>query len=564
MSAYALMADGDCHAPDAHEVSSAEALTVTAIQPMRLTLVAAPGLLWIAGTRSLLIGRLFDRTSFQPVLDAAGLDHAIAAGLEQFVRDYWGDYVLIAQEAGTLLAFRDPSGGMPCYYGACGRGTFLVSDARIALELKLIEKPAVDAAFIRHWLQYPFLRVPRTGIKGVSELTPGAAITFPLPANERQLWIPADHCEAAHWDMGEAASELRRLILKCVPRAAGDEPALLALSGGLDSSILAGALASTGRRIHAVSFATLSADGDEQAYAAAIAGHLGLELEIIRESEESAIAAASPSFRPGADILLEGVDEAVEAVRLRTGAAVKLDGGGGDSVFGFSATTGPVLDALRAGRVWETMLSVAERSDATLWRVAWYALKKALRRNEIWSEDQTFLEPDALLSGPDKHPWMEGLGRLSPGKREHVVSLISIQHFLDRHSIGGIHRHPLLAQPLLEYCLSVPSWLWNAEGRDRAVARAAFKEMLPRAITDRRTKGSLEGYFQRRFRALLPQLRELLLDGELARDQVIDRKAVEATLAHGDETASDMRMRLSEIATVERWLGAWRSVSSSG
>lgn len=558
MSAYALIAAAACPPAQMREGTAAERLTVTAIQPMHLTLIAAPGLPWIAGKNALLIGRLFDRERFQPIVNDKALNQAVASGVEQLMRDYWGDYVLVAETGGVVSAVRDPSGGMHCYHGAFDGGTYLVSDARIAAALGLLEEPALDAAFVTHWLQYPFLRSSRTGLKGVSELTPGAILALEPPRGEWQLWAPSDFCGPKHSDIDEAASELRRLILKCAPLVAGDEPALLALSGGLDSSIVAAALVAAGKRAHVVSFATLSADGDEQAYGRAVAKHLGLDLQIVRETEAANIEPAGPSFRPGANILLEGVDQAIEAVRSDTRAAVKLDGGGGDSLFGFSATAGPVLDGLRAGCAWETMRSVAEWSDATLWRVAWYALKKALRRDAAWREDRSFLEADTFLSRPDSHPWMHGLDRLPRGKREHVVSLISIQHFLDRHAIGGTHRHPLLAQPLLEYCLSVPSYLWNARGRDRAVARAAFSEMLPHSITARRSKGSLEGYFQRRFRALLPELRGLLLEGELARNAVIDRQAIETALAGGDEDGG-VRMRLSEIATLERWLGSWRS-----
>ena len=118
-------------------------------------------------------------------------------------------------------------------------------------------------------------------------------------------------------------------------------------------------------------------------------------------------------------------------------------------------------------------------------------------------------------------------------------------------------------QPLIEQCLSIPSWMWNADGRDRAVARRAFADMLPARIIDRRTKGSLQGYFHRRFHAELPRLKALLLEGELAKRDLVDRAAIEAALADEHIVEDESAMRLSEIATLEDWLAGWRRASAT-
>src|SRR3546814_19190936 len=51
------------------------------------------------------------------------------------------------------------------------------------------------------------------------------------------------------------------------------------------------------------------------------------------------------------------------------------------------------------------------------------------------------------------------------------------------------HIAPLLSQPIVELCLSIPTWHWIADGRDRAVAHAAFSNRLPRTINVRQQKG---------------------------------------------------------------------------
>jgi hypothetical protein len=70
-------------------------------------------------------------------------------------------------------------------------------------------------------------------------------------------------------------------------------------------------------------------------------------------------------------------------------------------------------------------------------------------------------------------------------------------------------------------------------------------------------KGSLQGFIRRSFERARPALRELLLEGELQRSGILDRKAVEAVFADGwDSDAA--QLRLSEMASVELWMRSWR------
>src|SRR5205085_2629923 len=103
------------------------------------------------------------------------------------------------------------------------------------------------------------------------------------------------------------------------------------------------------------------------------------------------------------------------------------------------------------------------------------------------------------------------------GKREHVRAIVHVHHFLDaRRGVSDLaFLHPLLAQPLLELCLRIPSWMWARGGRNRAVARAAFRDLLPAEIVNRRAKGRLESLFMKSFMANRNALGDLLLGGRL-------------------------------------------------
>ena len=165
---------------------------------------------------------------------------------------------------------------------------------------------------------------------------------------------------------------------------------------------------------------------------------------------------------------------------------------------------------------------------------------------------------EALLARPNLHPWLLELPA-PPGKREHVEAIVHIQHFLDRSGSSIERIHPLLAQPLLELCLQIPSWLGRAGGRDRAVAREAFKGLVPASVLERRIKGSLQGMLYRGFSALREPMRELLVEGELAKLRIVDAAAIEDALNGEVWMRDEVQLRISEMAALELWIRSWGS-----
>jgi asparagine synthase (glutamine-hydrolysing) len=157
---------------------------------------------------------------------------------------------------------------------------------------------------------------------------------------------------------------------------------------------------------------------------------------------------------------------------------------------------------------------------------------------------------------PFAHPWDEGAQGASQAKRNHVEAIRRILDFLDRperwHDRDMVA--PLLSQPVVEFCLGVPSWCWVAGGRDRAVARAAFAARLPPEIAWRRGKGRIESLCVAAYLHQRPALRELLLGGRLAARGLLDRAAIEAYFERDNLDGNFDYFRLLEIADVERWV----------
>jgi asparagine synthase (glutamine-hydrolysing) len=117
--------------------------------------------------------------------------------------------------------------------------------------------------------------------------------------------------------------------------------------------------------------------------------------------------------------------------------------------------------------------------------------------------------------------------------------------------------HPLLAQPVLELCLSLGVWVLTRGGRDRALARAAFADRVPAAVLARRSKGELTSLYTRTVAASLPFLREHLLEGCLVSAGILDAPALAAML---DPDVLIRRADAAEVlsaAAIESWARRW-------
>src|SRR3546814_482815 len=127
-------------------------------------------------------------------------------------------------------------------------------------------------------------------------------------------------------------------------------------------------------------------------------------------------------------------------------------------------------------------------------------------------------------SGGDQQPWRCAPRRTLPGKAAHIALLARAQKSIELYprSTAAPQITPLLSQPIVELCLSIPTWQWVRGGRDRAVARAAVADLLPALIAQRRTKGGPTGFLRRVFNARADDAIRMLVDGRLIAAGVLD------------------------------------------
>ncbi|WP_140909464.1 asparagine synthase-related protein [Cognatiluteimonas lumbrici] len=535
------------------------------------TLYASPGTptLRVPGG-GIVIGHLF-RPDGMPLHEQsaalASLD-ANDAG-RWLARNCWGEYLLVQPARDNGLGpciTRDPSGGVACVHSIRDAAGFATSDISIAERLGLFER-RVDRDFIAQFLAYPYMKSARTGLSGIRELLPGCTLHVHRgDATTSRTWSPWDFVAPARRqrDIVEAASGLRDVIERTVGAWAGvDGTALVELSGGLDSSIVAACLQGKAARIHCATLIPALPGADERMYAAPVARSLGAELSCEPLDVDNArFDAPVPPWcvTPGIAPLQHAVDGIMEGVAAREGFDSLYSGGGGDTVFGFLGGAAPAADAFRERGVLAGLRAVDQLSElhqCTFWLAARLALRKLAKTGAPRRPaDGSLLDPSVVPDASEPHPWREPPCPALPGDLERIEGLAGTQLFRDAvpRAMRRCLRLPLLSQPVMETCLSIPSWMWIDGGRNRAVARMAFSDALPSIVLQRRSKGDFAQYNGAVYRRNKDAMRRFLMDGELRAMNLLDTNVLDTFFDRPLGPRDQSYMRVVDLCRAENWI----------
>lgn len=401
----------------------------------------------------------------------------------------------------------------------------------------------------------------------IHELLPGSALHFRTRNTAiEQVWSPWQFVAPGrrHSDPQTAALEIRRAAERVVGAwAETDKSVLLELSGGLDSSIVGACLRGRKARVVCCTVATSVPGGDERRYAGLVAEALNAKLYVqdLRVENARIDFPTLPQFAtPRIGLLQHAVDQLMDAEGARHQVDSFFSGGGGDTVFGYLTTAAPAADALRERGPAAAMNSIRDLSElhqCTLWKAARLTLRKLLKAPKApYTTDRSFLNPSKVAGPPESHPWCTAPDDALPGDRERISDLAMTQFYRDSVPRGMNRqlRMPLLSQPVVEACLKVPSWMWIAGGRNRAVARSAFADLLPPEILSRRSKGTFMGYLGAVYQKNRHQIEDFLLTGHLHAEGFLDTRALQQ-FVDSDQPARDTTFtRVVDLCMVENWV----------
>lgn len=508
----------------------------------------------------------------------------LASGCRSLVTRCWGRYVAFARDASTNRAYvvRDPTGGLPCYRTAFRGVEVYFSAVEDVVGLGVL-KFNIYWDFIAARAVSVFLRGRATALTEVTEVLAGEHLQIE-PGNVVRTfaWNPL---RIAQTDIIEdveiAARELRRVATACIHSWASCYDNILhKLSGGLDSSIVLACLRSAPSRptVTCLNYYSMESNGDERSFARIAANQAGVALLERERSNAVRLGDLLQIHRSVAPTYYLGPLQTsrFEAPLAREiGATAYFGGAGGDQLFYPAQGVLAAADYLHLHglnrRFFETALDAAHLDHCSIWHVIREAYKRRAASPGNMQQNTTALRSlladgagsHAREHGGFTHPLFASAGSMPPGKLWHAYGLTLPREYYD--PLGAAddpeHVEPLIAQPLVELCLRIPTYVLTHAGWDRALARRAFRADLPREILRRRTKGGMEEHAQEILMRNLATARELLLDGQLMKSGLLDRARVGEVLSDRPTPIPGAIAEVFDYLSIEIWLRTWSSTN---
>lgn len=417
----------------------------------------------------------------------------------------------------TLTLARDPFGIKPLFYIRDAERFAFNSELR-GLLAAAVPQPRLDWQTAVDYLQWSVVdHTERTFIEGVVQLAPAHYMVLDTATGELadpvRYWEPtvARSFDGSYQD---ATDTVRELFLDSVRRnLRSDVPLGIALSGGIDSSAIVGAVRH------------LEPDIPIQTFSYIAPGFAQSEHEWIATVAE-ALGATSHTVEAGAEDLAHDLDDLImtegepfgstsiyaqyRVFRLakERGVVVTLDGQGGDEVFaGYSGypaprmrsliETGHWLAASRFAKSWGDWPGRDRRS--MLVEAAGQFVPQKFRGRVIRQAPAPILDLARIGERGVDLRFPLSLDEPVYGRRlaSHLrtaltrVGLPSLLRNGDRNSMRFSieSRVPFLDRTMTEFVLGLPEeWLVGPDGTSKRILRDAVRGLIPDAIVDRRDK----------------------------------------------------------------------------
>jgi asparagine synthase (glutamine-hydrolysing) len=513
------------------------------------------------------VGKVFDQSGNRLDMMPSLTGNSSIDLMRTFVGSTWGQYLAVVCKPGSLCVMADPSGVWPLWM-ISAPGLTIVTDcvtpsllqtAGVATRINpaALAATLVDASCAAHL----------TFLDGVTQLLPGRCYDL-LTGKSVSAWNIA---ELGLPHISDPGAALHSAVHLAASRMCDDDT-VVQLSGGLDSAIVLSTLAASGRHPKTMNFATSGSGGDERGYARLVAERCETSCVEVTASgypDYRRIAAAAQGGAPNAFGLDAMFEDAVDAFATTCDARSVMTGQGGDAVFFQPATPLVTIDRARAqgfGKAhWPALLDDARRSRSSIWH---HLLPAVIDRWRPASVPTELFAPHLLTAQALRevrvtdlrHPWLVDAEALPPGKRMQIAMIANSQIFHRTKAVGVVpQRHPLLAQPVLEATLGIPTHVLACGNNDRGLARRVFADGLPDALIERRTKGDASDHYSRAALANLDFLRDYLLGGRLVALGILDGDAMASLLTREGLFHSLDYNAVAMQVSCEAWVRAWTS-----
>jgi asparagine synthase (glutamine-hydrolysing) len=545
-----------------------------------VVLASGAGVRVLPQNRGVVLGVVFARSDCARgpsiITPEAGDEILVTAGRSLMTR-YWGRYVAILRDSdgARTRVLRDPCGGLPCFVTSLDDLTIVFSHLEDVCRLDEFQ-PSINCEYLSaHALLAP-LHTLETALREVSEVQGGECLEINRGRHSRRTYWTATsfvHSEPVE-DVQTAVEILGATTRMCVRRWGLCHKSVVLNLSGLDSNIVLRCLTrdNDGPRTTCLNFYSDGPEEDEREVARAGAQAAGCDLIEHRRQAHAVklerLLELAPSAKPGFSLYALQYAEVEAAIARSARASALFTGYGGDALFLQNGATLAVADyALThpfGGDLWRIACDASRVDRVSVWRI----LGTLFRRNyqPFWDIDpeRTLVAPQVVELLRDVERFipasLQGARDLPEGKRRHVLGMSRLPATeLPLAVPDAVERiAPLMSQPLIELCLRIPTWVMITGGWDRAIARQAFADELPRRIVRRRGKGGSTDTVRKIFVHQMPFIRELMLEGELVRRGILDRRKVEACFQGEGAGAGRGRMELLvQHVPTEAWLRSW-------
>ncbi len=542
------------------------------------------------GSMGVVLGTLFFQSSRSdlPVSPQASLDERssrtiISTNGQTLFDSYWGAYVAFLHDEGgrRSIVLRDPTGAIPGYY-TTSSGVTLFFMRLQDCEWLIPATRRVNRRYLSGRLVYRAVCRRETGIEGISMVLAGERIEQRASRLRHSFgWSPVEIARTGVIDdFAQAVRLTKHAVRNCIRAwASREEGILLFLSGGLDSAIVLACLTGPGPccRVVCLNHHSAGPASDERDFARHCTALAGVELlEWKRRNKLSLqdlqhLPRAPAPFHWSCDR-----ESAAAEARLaeERGLSAVITGDGGDELVHRTGRYPTVIDYIDRHGLGPRLLDVAVADAQVGGQSIWQLLRAALRyrlaiqrhaNSELYRSRNSALfargiQEEAREDPGLRHPLFHDNPPLAPGKAFQAFHVAS-------NAARGFNPCmppgypatvcPLISQPVVELSLRIPLHHQTSGGRDRAAARQAFRDHIPREVALRRTKGGVDGHVGRILMENLDFVRGFLLDGYLVNHGYLDAERLRTALSGEPTRVSLHNAELLEFLDLEAWARSW-------
>jgi asparagine synthase (glutamine-hydrolysing) len=441
------------------------------------------------------------------VSDAELVLHAYRAWGPGLVDHLLGDFSFAIWDGGrrTLFCARDPMGVKPFFYAVVGT-QLLASNTLVCLRAHPAMPDELSEQAVGDFLLFGFSADPTSTTFAAIKRLPGGHRLFWSPGQDPRVeryWTLPSYPELRLKRAGDYVERFRDILAEAVADRLRTDRALVHMSGGLDSTLIAATAKALGRErptplqleARTVEFRR-SFDDEERHFSRLAAEQLGVSITYLDGDDyplfDDASARTALFPEPSDALVRPSFFDALNHQGDR-GCRVALSGYDGDALLTASWSR-HLGSRAREGRIGSLASDVVRYllTKQKLGRAIGRRLLPTSRGRSIEAPFPNCFEPGFEQRAGLRERWgglLAGHDR-EAGARDGAYRAMTLPTWfpiLDGRDAGmtGVpveHRHPLLDLRMVEFCLSLPAIPWCI---DKHIVREAAKGLLPEPVRTR-------------------------------------------------------------------------------